>query len=569
MSEEPEWDDEIIIAIRKYALQNAIEYDGNGQSSSVLGRFLSERADLRTRAKDVKILVDDAVSSANSLAGEMGIDYIKEQLQQIAPEALNREKQKRLVGLKPLQGDVSSIVLRFAPNPNGPLSLGHSRGIVINSEYAKMYEGKMVLRLDDTDTKIKPPLTEAYSWIEEDYEWLAGRPADVVIRASERMPVYLSYAEKMISDGFGYVCRCVADEFREFRKRKENCPCRRKRREENLSDWRMMNDGEIGEGGAVVRVKTEMTLPNPALRDWPALRIQHSPHPLVGGKYKVWPLLDFQSAIEDHEQGVTHIIRGKDLMDSTRKQVLLYEHFGWKYPETLYWGRVKIHGYGGFSTSSMRSSIENGKFDGWDDLRLPTIKSLRNRGFGSKSLRDFWIELGLNQKDISVPIQTLESLNSGIIDSSTERRSFVFQPKELRMKGDFDNFHLSIPRHPEGRISGNREWEIRESVFIQASDFNNKVVRLKEFADISIDGENFVIESEERSDDRSIIHWIPKELARPAKLLVPEGDEIIVRDGLIEDFELEIGTIYQLERTCFAKLEDILEELAIFLWLHD
>ena len=83
--------------------------------------------------------------------------------------------------------------------------------------------------------------------------------------------------------------------------------------------------------------------------------------------YKVWPLLDFQSAIEDHLQGVTHIVRGKDLMDSTRKQTLLYNHFGWKYPEPLYWGRVKVHEFGGFSTSGMKADIADGKFEGWDD----------------------------------------------------------------------------------------------------------------------------------------------------------------------------------------------------------
>ena len=55
-------------------------------------------------------------------------------------------------------------------------------------------------------------------------------------------------------------------------------------------------------GDAIIRVKTDMTLPNPALRDWPAWRIQKNIHPLVGGLYNVWPLLDFQSAIEDHEQ---------------------------------------------------------------------------------------------------------------------------------------------------------------------------------------------------------------------------------------------------------------------------
>ena len=95
------------------------------------------------------------------------------------------------------------------------------------------------------------------------------------------------------------------------------------------------------------------------------------------------------SAVEDHLQGVTHIIRGKDLMDSTRKQTLLYEHFGWTYHETMYWGRVKVHEWGGFSTSQMRSDIEEGTYTGWDDPRLPTLAGLKRRGTQASALRNF------------------------------------------------------------------------------------------------------------------------------------------------------------------------------------
>ena len=147
-----------------------------------------------------------------------------------------------------------------------------------------------------------------------------------------------------------------------------------------------------------------MSLKNPALRDWPAARIQTNPHPRVGDKWRVWPLLDFQSAIEDYLQGVTHIIRGKDLMDSTRKQTLLYQHFGWDYPETIYWGRVKVHEFGAFSTSQMKKDIAEEIYDGWDDPRLPTLSALSRRGIKPESLSAFWIELGLTQKDISVPL---------------------------------------------------------------------------------------------------------------------------------------------------------------------
>ena len=209
------------------------------------------------------------------------------------------------------------------------------------------------------------------------------------------------------------------------------------------------------EGGAVVRVRTDMTLPNPALRDWPALRIQHSPHPIVGDRYKVWPLLDFQSAIEDHEQGVTHIIRGKDLMDSTRKQTILYDNFGWTYPETLYWGRVKVNEFGGFSTSSIRKSIEEGKFSDWKDPRLPTIKALKERGFEAQSLREFWSDIGLTQKDISISMKTIESFNSSIIDSKCERRTFVSNPVELDLETEAKIGGVKIPRHPDKKILGN------------------------------------------------------------------------------------------------------------------
>ena len=98
------------------------------------------------------------------------------------------------------------------------------------------------------------------------------------------MDIYLQYAEKLLRGEFGYVCKCSAEKFKKLRDNSEECPCRSKSVLENISDWSLMNDGAFNEGEAVVRVKTSMDLPNPALRDWPALRIQHSEHPMVGKK---------------------------------------------------------------------------------------------------------------------------------------------------------------------------------------------------------------------------------------------------------------------------------------------
>ena len=568
MSESDGWSAEVVTAVRKFALQNALEYDGEGQSGSVLGRLLSERPELRPEAKRLMGIVSGEVERANAMAMDEGVDAVRAELERSAPDALEREKHRKIEGLKELPGNTSSVVLRFAPNPNGPLTLGHSRGVVINSEYAKMHDGKVVLRFDDTDTRVKPPLPDAYQWIEDEYAWLAGRPADIVVRASDRMPIYLEYARRLLADGHGYVCRCPADEFRNHRESKKDCPCRSKDASNNLAEWESMNDGTLGEGDAVVRIRTDMTLPNPALRDWPALRIQQTPHPMVADRYTVWPLLDFQSAIEDYEQGVTHIVRGKDLMDSTRKQSLLYEHLGWQYPETLYWGRVKVHEFGGFSTSSMRASIESGERTGWEDLRLPTIQSLRRRGFDARALRDFWVDLGVTQKDISVSMQTIESLNSSALDSTVERRSFVASPVSLDLDGH-DGAVVEPPRHPDGEITGTRSWVLAKSIYIQEADCGNGSLRLKEFADISISGSKITIDSLERSDNRPIVQWLPESMVREAVLFVPNGDEIDEIEGLLEDFELKVGNVYQLERIGFAMLEKMSDGCpAELVWLH-
>ena len=260
-------------------------------------------------------------------------------------------------------------------------------------------------------------MLEAYESIPKQQEWLCGFAAHRIVIASERMQHYHDYAEKMIQGGFGYVCTCSAESFREFRVSMKECPCRKNETNQNLENWKLMNDPKgFQPGDAVLRVKTDMTLKNPALRDWPAARIQTNPHPRVGNIWRVWPLLDFQSAVEDYLQGVTHIIRGKDLMDSTRKQTLLYDHFGWQYPETIYWGRVKVHEFGAFSTSQMKKDIAEGVYAGWDDPRLPTLSALSRRGIQAESLRSFWNELGLTQKDIAVPLSTLYSQYTKAID---------------------------------------------------------------------------------------------------------------------------------------------------------
>ena len=206
-----------------------------------MGRVMGENPDLRARASELTGFIDEQVAEANALAAEMGLEHVRSILENESPDALEKKVKERREGLPPLpNAESGKVVLRFAPNPNGPLSLGHARGVVINSELARMYDGEVILRFDDTDTVVKRPDPEAYALIEEDFVWLAGKAPDRILKASDRMDVYLEHASLALRENHAYVCQCTADEFKEFRMSKPECPCRNRASEENLNPSRRM-----------------------------------------------------------------------------------------------------------------------------------------------------------------------------------------------------------------------------------------------------------------------------------------------------------------------------------------
>ncbi|MGB2728668.1 MAG: glutamate--tRNA ligase [Halobacteriota archaeon] len=553
--------EEIRAKIRKYALQNAVRYDKPPKEDAVLKKMLAEHPELRKDAKQVVTLVKEEIKSIASMSKEERV----EELAKIAPELVEelkekeKEKEKREIGLPELHlAEGEKVVMRFAPNPNGAATLGSARGIIINSEYAKTYGGEFILRFDDTDPVLKRPLLEAYDWYREDCDWLDAEPDEVIV-ASERMDLYYEYAAELIKKGAAYVCFCPADTFKQYKNHKEPCPHRTVSIEENMEYWEKMLKGVYEEKEAVLRIKTDMASEDPALRDWVALRILKSEHPRVGGKYEVWPTLDFESAIEDHLLGITHIIRGKDLMKSEKRQRFLYDHLGWKYPVTMHWGKIKMQEFGKFSTSELRKSIESGEYEGWDDPILPTLKALRRRGFQPEAIRKFFISTGITQTDIAISMKNLYAENRKVVDSLALRYFFVRNPKEMRLK-EGDSFVAKALKHPSREDY--REIRTGNNVYISGDDFDRmkerQKIRLKYLCNVQIESVKPLVARviETPTEDIPIIQWAPSEGIK-VKVKRPDGIDEGIGEPLIAS---ELANVVQFERYGFVRIDSVAEK---------
>ncbi len=548
--------------IEKYALQNAVKYKAAPNAGAVMGKLMGEHPELRTRAKEVSPLVKEVLAEVEKTSPEEW----KQRLKAVAPELLEElsERKEPDKGLPPLEDTQNGVIMRFAPNPNGPPTLGSARGIIVNSEYVKKYGGKFIIRFDDTDPVKKRPMPEAYGWYLEDCDWLGARP-DEIITASERIDLYYPVAEELILKGGAYVCGCPQAVFKDHKDKGVACSHRGQSVAQNLDLWRQMLDGRLAEGEAVLRVKTDMSHKDPAIRDWPAFRIVTTPHPLVGDRYRVWPLLDFESAVEDHLLGTTHILRGKDLADSGSRQRYLYSHLGWKYPKVIHWGRIKIHQFGSFSTSKLRKAIEAGEYTGWDDPRVPTVRAMRCRGIRPEALRKFMIDLGVGETDISISMDSIYAENRKLIDPEANRYFFVWNPVKLEIEGDVPAL-ARAPLHPTIDRAF-REIPAGNNIFICRSDLENLKpgdnIRLKDLCNVeilSLEPALARFAGQAVGKRVKIIHWAPAN-GLAVKVMKPDGiDEGVGEAGIAG----ELNRVVQFERYGFVRINKLGEPIVAY-----
>jgi glutamyl-tRNA synthetase len=559
--------------IRRSALLNAVKHDGKAQTGPVVGKILGEKPEYRDSLKEISALINEIVQEVNSLSFEEQRRIVEENW----PETLVKEKaeEKRLPPL-PNVDKYEQVVTRYAPNPDCVLHLGSARAIVLCHEYAGMYKGKFILRFEDTDPKLKRPVLEFYDLIRQDLAWLECKPDEEYIQ-SDRIPIYYEYAEKLIKDGNAYVCTCRPEDFRKRILAQKPCDCRDLPVEENLRRWKRMFEGIYKEGEAVVRVKTDLDHPNPAVRDWPAARVldtQKYPHPRVGSKYRVWPLYNLAAGVDDHLMGITHIIRGKEHLTNEVRQTYMYKHFGWKYPEAIHYGRLKITG-ASLSKSKIVQGVREGAYKSWDDPRLATFAALRRRGIKPDAVKKMIIDVGPKTSDVILSWENLYAYNRKILDPTADRYFFVPTPIELTVKQVPKCFDVKLNLHPEHPERGFREYLVKPqgqdshvTLWVSRKDIDDtkvgKLLRLMELFNVKIEKANvysaegvFVSESYEdaRKAKSQLIHWILIGKDMPCSALMPDAT---VTEGVAESAcrKLKPDDIIQFERFGFVRVDE-------------
>ena len=538
---------------RKFALQNAVLHEGKADAKAVLGRLLAEDASLRRRAKEAGSYVERVVAEVNDL----GLETQRAELAAIAPELL--EKIRHDVGpkeLPPLPDAVdAAVVLRLAPYPSGPLHIGNARAFVLNDAYTKRYHGKLLLVFDDTiGSEEKPLLPEAFDQVKEGLEW-AGVEYGEVLYKSDRIPLHYEWAEKLLATGEAYVCECDAETLRKNREAMRACVHRIQDVDETIAMWKAMLAGEYGEGEAVVRLKTDMAHPNPAFRDRVLFRVAVREHPRVGTRYRVWPMLEFSWAVDDALLGITHVLRGKDLvmedlMETRIWDILQVE----RRPRFVHFGILRFKDLE-LSKSRYRKEIAEGRLTGIDDPRTWTLQSLRRRGIRPAALREFVLSFGLSLNDIEVPAETLYAENRKMIDKDANRYFFVPDPVVGEIAGLPPIERVKAPLHPDFPGRGVREIPAGSKVEVAREDFTKfrgQEVRLKDFCNVVLDHRARFISMANKEIPK--IQWVTHGVQ--THLVMPDGTE---SRGLSEPLvgSLKVDDVVQFERVGFARIDHV------------
>lgn len=449
-------------------------------------------------------------------------------------------------------GKTSKVIMRFPPEPNGFLHVGHAKSICLNFGVAKQFGGECNLRFDDTN-----PEKESQEYIEaiqSDVTWLGFEWAGDIRYASDYFDQLHEWALHLIREGVAYVCDLSPEEAREYRgtltEPGKNSPYRERSVDDNLALFERMRAGEFDEGACVLRARIDMASSNMNLRDPIIYRIRKVTHHQTGDKWCIYPTYDFTHGQSDAIEGVTHSICTLEFEDHRP----LYEWFVANLPlpvepKQYEFGRLNLD-YTLTSKRKLKALVDEQIVAGWDDPRMPTISGMRRRGFTPSSIRTFCEMIGVTRSDGMVDIAMLEHAVRDDLNRNAPRAMCVINPLKVVIE-NLPEDHLEMltaPYHPELEL-GSREMPFTREIMIDQGDFKEeyskkfkkkftpgKRIRLRqgyviEAVDYDKDDQSNVTlvrarlientlgcDPEDGNKPKGVVHWVSASHGKPAEL---------------------------------------------------
>ena len=372
------------------------------------------------------------------------------------------------------EGKTETVHTRFPPEPNGYLHIGHCKALVIDFGTAKKYGGLCNLRMDDTNPAKED--TEYVDAIKEDIHWLGFDWGDRFFYGSDYFDKDYEYAVELIKKGLAYVCELTPDEMDKYRGDLTHpavSPWRDRPIEESLDLFERMKNGEFPDGKYTLRAKIDLESGNFCMRDPVIYRIKHIDHHRQGDKWCIYPMYDFAHPIQDALEGITHSLCSLEYEIHRPLYNWVIENTSVpSTPRQIEFARLKISNTV-LSKRFLRSMVESGRVDGWDDPRMPTLCGLRRRGYTGTAVVDFINRCGVSKADSLVDIRMLEACIRDELNDTAPRRVAVLDP----IKVIVDNYpadreeYFELPNHPQHPEMGTRKVKFTHELYIDSEDF--------------------------------------------------------------------------------------------------
>ena len=375
-------------------------------------------------------------------------------------------------------GKHDTTVTRFPPEPNGFLHIGHAKALCLNfglAEENASSGARCHLRFDDTN-----PVKEDTKYVEsiqKDVKWLGFDWGENLYFASNYFEYFYDCAVSLIEKGLAYVDRQSPEEMREGRGNVKtpgiNSPFRETSVEENLTLFKQMRAGEIGEGEAVLRAKIDMSSRNMNMRDPAIYRVLHTDHHNTGDTWKIYPMYDFAHPLEDAKEKVTHSLCSLEFEDHRP----LYD---WvvsncpvpAVPRQIEFSRLNLS-YTVMSKRKLLQLVEDGVVNGWDDPRMPTLSGMRRRGYTPAGVKSFIARGGVTKVNSVTDFSILEAEVRNDLNKVADRRMAVMDPLKIVIS-NWDEAReemMECNNNPEDESAGTREVPLTKELFIEQDDF--------------------------------------------------------------------------------------------------